>query len=102
MSPDLELAWQRGKLDCRCRHCGAGSAATSRCYRCGSTHLDYILHGAPGWTACLGGGGAPAEKGTRDTSKARAAARVRSQDPPKATASGMVLSLWSAEPASAA
>lgn len=41
---DLATLWQGGKLDARCRDCGAESAATSRCYKCGSVNLDYIAH----------------------------------------------------------
>lgn len=42
-SPDLRLAWQRGRLDARCLSCGATMAATSRCYRCHGT-LEYREH----------------------------------------------------------
>lgn len=80
MTPDLErLAWQR-KLDVRCRACGEGSALTARCYACGSPDLDIIPHGSDGWTHCLGGSGAPAERVQRDTSAATTARR----DPGKA------------------
>jgi len=76
--------WQQGKLDARCRDCGEGMAATSRCYKCGSKSLSMIPHMSEGWTACLAGGGG-AIGGTRDTSKARAASLAARQDPPKAT-----------------
>jgi len=49
-SADL-LAWQRGKLDSLCLDCGAGSAASSWCYRCKGRELRYAQHlaCAPGW-----------------------------------------------------
>lgn len=34
--------WLRGRLDQRCLDCGTGSAAGTWCYRCGSTHLEYV------------------------------------------------------------
>jgi len=71
MTPDMEDLWQQGKLDSRCRDCGEGSAASNRCFKCGSKHLDYIPHGSPGWTACLGSG-----RGGSDTTAATAARRV--------------------------
>lgn len=84
LSPAQErLAWMR-KLDVRCRACGEGSAYGTRCYACGSTDLDILAHGSPGWTHCLGGPGAPAERVKRDTSKASAAARIARQAPGKA------------------
>ena len=42
-SPDLKLAWQRGRLDARCLSCGATMAATSKCYRCRG-ELEYREH----------------------------------------------------------
>ena len=51
-SADL-LAWQRGKLDSLCLDCGAGSAASSWCYRCKGRELRYVQHltwkAPPGW-----------------------------------------------------
>ena len=44
MTPEQSTAWQRGKLDCRCRQCGWTSAATSRCNRCHFSDLDYSSH----------------------------------------------------------
>ena len=43
---DIALLWQQGKLDARCRDCGAESAATRRCYRCFGRNLDYLPHQA--------------------------------------------------------
>ena len=37
-------ARRAGKLDQRCRSCGATSAASSRCYHCLSTDLEYREH----------------------------------------------------------
>lgn len=82
MTPEQERLAQQRKLDARCLDCGEGMAATSRCFKCGSTRLHYIAHGSDEWTHCLGGGGGSVGV-KRDTSKATAAARLVRQDPGK-------------------
>ena len=44
LSPEQEAAWEGSRLDMRCRACGATCAASSWCFRCGSTDLDYRTH----------------------------------------------------------
>ena len=67
MTPDLADLWRAGRLDSRCRDCGAGSAATSRCYRCGSRNLDYIPH-AKGQPCLAWSGGATHQRRPRGAS----------------------------------
>ena len=71
LTDEMKALWQRSKLDCRCLDCGAESAATGWCYRCTSKNLEYIPHGAPGWTRCLGSG-----RSGGDTTAARATRAV--------------------------
>lgn len=75
MTPDLAALWQAGKLDVRCLDCGAGSAATARCYRCGSRNLDYIAH-AKGRPCLAWSGGATHQRRPRSASP-----RIKSAPP---------------------
>lgn len=56
LTPGQALAWQRGKLDCKCSQCGFSSAATSQCNRCGSRALAYATHAEQGMTVKGGTG----------------------------------------------
>lgn len=62
-SPELTRLIQLRKVDVRCPECGAVSAYTAMCYRCSNTDLEIVLHGSPGWTHCLGGGGGGSKPG---------------------------------------
>lgn len=44
VSYEQAAAWQAGRLDCHCQDCDATSAASSRCFICGSARLDYRTH----------------------------------------------------------
>ena len=44
VTPEQAAAARESRLDQRCRACGAMSAASSFCYRCFGTDLEYRIH----------------------------------------------------------
>lgn len=56
-TPEQRKACQEGRLDQRCRSCGATSAASSWCCTCGSRDLEYRTHvaGQTQWCQQLSG-----------------------------------------------